>query len=237
MLHCKQIFSDSLLFVVLRLGVPFAFLISSVFSLCFRPEGETYQRFRAQYILFTVYISKWGVLSPSADFLLIFGVIGTSLGIIVACSGCWYHSCWYWCVQVWCTLMLVLVWLCFVYVSDVAKYLVIAMLLLITFMQHYSPLPSRLTALLWCVILNEWLYLLIGHFWISSIVVCFQCCLLVTWPMPRRTAAISLCRFCVRSSILLPEWLPVPTSLSWTGTHHGYHCRLVGHLQLFLLFC
>lgn len=57
-------------FCCLRVGVPFAFLISSVFSLCFRPEGETYQRFRAQYILFTVYISKWGVLSPSADFYL-----------------------------------------------------------------------------------------------------------------------------------------------------------------------
>ena len=60
----------------------------------------------------------------------------------------------------------------------------------IAFIQRYSPLSSRLTALLMHVILNEWL-LFIARFWISTKVLYVQRCLVATWLVPRETAAVS----------------------------------------------
>jgi len=55
---------------------------------------------------------------------------------------------------------------------------------------RYSPLSSRLTALLSHLILNEWLAFY-SAFWISTQVVYLQRCLVVTWLAPRETAVFS----------------------------------------------
>ena len=69
------------------------------------------------------------------------------------------------------------------------------LLLLITFyIALFSALKhwSRLTTLLLHVVLNEWLASsFFGAFWISIKVVYIQCCLVVTWLVPRETAAVS----------------------------------------------
>ena len=69
------------------------------------------------------------------------------------------------------------------------------LLLLITFyIALFSALKhwSRLTTLLLHVVLNEWLASsFFGAFWISIKVVYMQCCLVVTWLVPRETAAFS----------------------------------------------
>ena len=63
-------------------------------------------------------------------------------------------------------------------------------LFLSAFIQRYSLLSRRLTALMSYVILTERLSPFIARFWISIQVVCLQRYLVVTWLVPRETAAV-----------------------------------------------
>ena len=88
-------------------------------------------------------------------------------------------------------------------------------------LQSRSPQSGRLTALLH-VIMNEWLYPLTARFWISVGVVFLQCCLVVTWLMPRQTAAVSAHQFTARSVYTIQPYSSLQRDLIWSHSFNNY---------------
>ena len=76
-------------------------------------------------------------------------------------------------------------------------------LLSIAFISHYSPLFSRLTVFMLHVALSDQPF--IARFGISTKVMCLQHCLVVTWLVPRESAA-------VLAHILCTPYNPAPVS-------------------------